>query len=348
MLREALTLPSATMYFVFSVEEIVAESARAPSDIINITQVKKKTQLTKQSGVKSGKFPERRDRRCRRPISAGRRLCPAWMEPKNLSGLAAAYSFRSCVGPPFDAMMMNDGPRVTLRHAFTMALIRLAMRETTAADTHSRTRHTHTQTERCYGMLPRFRRRRHGQKIFLFIERAVIPRSSAGADRDCSSGQTPASPEYNVVVHFWPLSLTTAATSSSSSSPLLLSQRQTGGRRNPPFREREREKKNRKQWGLPAAEARMCTAEGLHSTRIAAVRARQYSVVTDWIDIDHKLVIYRLTPDEARAHARTLLTHQLLLYWFGSTFLVVARSLIRSPLGQKTNKSLRLSTFMCQ
>ena len=45
-------------------------------------------------------------------------------------------------------MMMNDGPRVTLRHAFTMALIRLAMRETTAADTHSRTRHTHTHTER--------------------------------------------------------------------------------------------------------------------------------------------------------------------------------------------------------
>ena len=147
LLREALTLPSATMYFVFSVEEIVAESARAPSDIINITQVKKKTQLTKQSGVKSGKFPERRDRRCRRPISAGRRLCPAWMEPKNLSGLAAAYSFPSCVGPPFDAMMMNDGPRVTLRHAFTMALIRLAMRETTAADTHSRTRHTHTHGE---------------------------------------------------------------------------------------------------------------------------------------------------------------------------------------------------------
>ena len=194
-------------------------------------------------------------------------------------------------------------------------------------------------------MLPRFRGRRHGQKIFLFIERAVIPRSSAGADRDCSSGQTPASPEYNVVVHFWPLSLTTAATSSSSSSPLLLSQRQTGGRRNPPFREREREKKNRKQWGLPAAEARMCTAEGLHSTRIAAVRARQYSVVTDWIDIDHKLVIYRLTPDEARAHARTLLTHQLLLYWFGSTFLVVARSLIRSPLGQKNKQVAQTFDF---
>ena len=148
LLREALTLPSATMYFVFFLSKRLSPSQLALRQTSLTSRRWKKTQLTKQSGVKSGKFPERRDRRCRRPISAGRRLCPAWMEPKNLSGLAAAYSFPSCVGPPFDAMMMNDGPRVTLRHAFTMALIRLAMRETTAADTHSRTRHTHTHTQR--------------------------------------------------------------------------------------------------------------------------------------------------------------------------------------------------------
>ena len=125
-------------------------------------------------------------------------------------------------------------------------------------------------------MLPRFRQRRHGQKIFLFIERAVIPRSSAGADRDCSSGQTPASPEYNVVVHFWPLSLTTAATSSSSSSPLLLSQRQTGGRRNPPFRERERKKignsEGYQQQRHACALRKDCTRPGLRPSERASIR----------------------------------------------------------------------------